>query len=721
MTVSQPGWGPARARRACWMTTCLIAAQVMVVLITAGTILALRSQAIQAAEDTLTRRVAMMALAEERGLFAVKQQQDAVVASLRELGIATPDRFRALFADQASVAKLAGQAQALPQIAGIDVLDADGALVASIGAAPEVKDLPAALEPFHILPADEDLDLSSSLPSDRSDEQGYRLSQRVRGADGQMLGVISTRIGKAPFRDFCHDALSGLTAAFGIARLDGTPLVHCSTERLSLDANTALPTGVTYAGTPGFEAARAVVGVPVLALQRGITTGKQTQIAFYRLHGLPVVVSTALGLDATLRVWRENSLELVGAGVAMEALLIWAQLLLRRQRQMDDQVLRMQAQIIATDRGKLEAARELSAIADAMPGAVLRVRRDAQKGWVVVFITSSVRTLVGYTAEEVMERGGLCGFLDTDSKVLTHQALEDAWQNGVSSVEVTFRAKDGRDLLLLAHIQFDGASAEGEDVILVWTDITQERAMMAQLAHTAKMATLGELSTGMAHELNQPLATISLAAENALYALENKAERRVRDKLELIHGLAIRTSGILDHMKVFGRTGHGPCEPVRLQSVVESAEVLLTGKLAAAEVRIVHDLDPGLGRVLAKEVPLEQVLLNLVANSCDAYCSTGADVPAAQRVVEISARRVGGDVEIKVADHAGGVPAAVLPRLFEPFFTTKPVGKGTGVGLSICYGIITDMGGSIHAENAGDGMVFTIRLSAANADVGAST
>ena len=144
--------------------------------------------------------------------------------------------------------------------------------------------------------------------------------------------------------------------------------------------------------------------------------------------------------------------------------------------------------------------------------------------------------------------------------------------------------------------------------------------------------------------------------------------------------------------------------------VLNAAALLLRSKLAKAGVSLNIDMPTDLPAAFGKAVPLEQVLLNVMGNSCDAYVSAGAAVPPVARIIWVKGWAEGARVVIELRDCAGGIPEAVLPRIFEPFFTTKEVGSGTGLGLSISYGIITDMGGTITARNEQGGAAFRIVL-----------
>jgi two-component system C4-dicarboxylate transport sensor histidine kinase DctB len=145
---------------------------------------------------------------------------------------------------------------------------------------------------------------------------------------------------------------------------------------------------------------------------------------------------------------------------------------------------------------------------------------------------------------------------------------------------------------------------------------------------------------------------------------------------------------------------------------------VLGSKLKFASVTVKWQAEATLPPILGSAISIEQVLINLIANACDAYVARQATAPC-KRSIDIHARQEQGMVVIEVQDQAGGIPEAVLPRVFEPFFTTKPVGQGTGLGLSISYGIVTDMGGSITVGNRDGGAWFQLRLPATGTEAAA--
>ncbi|HEY0420183.1 MAG TPA: ATP-binding protein, partial [Acetobacteraceae bacterium] len=172
--------------------------------------------------------------------------------------------------------------------------------------------------------------------------------------------------------------------------------------------------------------------------------------------------------------------------------------------------------------------------------------------------------------------------------------------------------------------------------------------------------------------------------------------------------LAQRAKAIIDHLRAFGRTDPGSLEPISVAEAVAGATMLAGAALREAEITVTLDLPAGLPPVQGKLLLLEQVLINLLLNARDALL----EGPSAVRRITISAavvvdKAAGERVALTVADSGPGIPAAALPRLFEPFFTTKPTGQGTGLGLSLCHGIMRSLGGAIsaasRAPDGGDG------------------
>jgi signal transduction histidine kinase len=232
----------------------------------------------------------------------------------------------------------------------------------------------------------------------------------------------------------------------------------------------------------------------------------------------------------------------------------------------------------------------------------------------------------------------------------------------------------------------------------------------AQIIQASKLATLGEMSTSVAHELNQPLNVIRMAAGNVRRKISKGTAdpEYLTDKLQRIEQQTARAAVIISHMRMFGRKAEEDPEPIDPRKVVTNALDLMGEQLRLAGIEIVTELAEDCSSILGHTIQMEQVLLNLLTNARDAVAERDGKAKITLRVFED-----GKGVHITSEDTGGGIPEDVLPRIFEPFYTTKEMGKGMGLGLSDNYGIIREMNGTIVAENIGDGSRFTITLPSA--------
>jgi C4-dicarboxylate-specific signal transduction histidine kinase len=233
------------------------------------------------------------------------------------------------------------------------------------------------------------------------------------------------------------------------------------------------------------------------------------------------------------------------------------------------------------------------------------------------------------------------------------------------------------------------------------------REKQAQLVQAAKLATLGELTTGIAHELNNPLNNIGLYLGNLLdleSAGRSEPDRTVHDLTEAIQQVQKATE-IISHLRTFGRAAPTERQPVGVNEVILRSVALLREQLRLRQVEVRLSLDGGEPRVMGNPIQLEQVLMNLLTNARDAVANA--------RIREISVRSSveGANVRLQVSDTGPGIPVGLEQRIFDPFFTTKDVGEGTGLGLSIVYGIIKEHQGTIALDSSDlGGASFVIHL-----------
>jgi C4-dicarboxylate-specific signal transduction histidine kinase len=234
-----------------------------------------------------------------------------------------------------------------------------------------------------------------------------------------------------------------------------------------------------------------------------------------------------------------------------------------------------------------------------------------------------------------------------------------------------------------------------------------------QLVQAGKLATLGELTTGVAHELNNPLNNIGLFVGNAVDLIELAVPDKRQIVRELGHAMqqVRKATEIISHLRTFGRAAPASREPISLRQVIERALSLMLEQLRLREIEVTLDLGSDEPVVLGNFIQLEQVFINLLTNARDAVADS------IRKAIRISGSVGPETADVAFADTGPGIPPGLERRIFDPFFTTKEVGKGTGLGLSIAYGIIKEHGGTISvASRPGDGAMFFIRLPLASRD-----
>lgn len=274
----------------------------------------------------------------------------------------------------------------------------------------------------------------------------------------------------------------------------------------------------------------------------------------------------------------------------------------------------------------------------------------------------------------------------------------------VENLELRARRSDGS----MGHFSISLSPMRDEQgavnsVVVVMTDITDAALMQAKLAHAERMATLGRLVSGVAHEVNNPLAAI-LGFTDLL--LENtEVPVAAKEDLKIILHETQRTKDIVQDLLSFARQRAVKREFVQVETILRQTIKLRSYDLQSHGVEVFAEYGQDVPTVMGDAQQLQQVFLNILNNAYDAIEESGR-----RGTIRISAAREGEVVEITLADNGIGIGNA--DRIFDPFYTTKPTGKGTGLGLSICYGIVRAHGGEIQCWNNADGLgsTFAIRL-----------
>jgi len=275
---------------------------------------------------------------------------------------------------------------------------------------------------------------------------------------------------------------------------------------------------------------------------------------------------------------------------------------------------------------------------------------------------------------------------------------------------------------MLVNIRSSSIQPMGRDLVIATTsDVTERVKAEEQLIQAGKMATLGEMSAGVAHELNQPLSVIKTAAS----FLKKKIDREQPVRPDILQTLVEemdkqvdRASNIITHLRQFGRKTDIRKVEVQLNDCIRGTFTVLGRQLEVHGIKVELELDDSIPLIKGDRNRLEQVFLNLIMNARDALDEKEANAAGdpVEKVLRIRSYLEGNAVVATVTDSGVGMSEAVREKVFEPFYTTKPVGKGTGLGLSISFGIVRDYDGTIEVESK-QGRGTTFRLSFPAAEV----
>jgi histidine kinase len=370
----------------------------------------------------------------------------------------------------------------------------------------------------------------------------------------------------------------------------------------------------------------------------------------------------------------------------------------------------MEISLDITERKQLEQELEKSeqkyhAIFNNIPNPVFVLDSDSH---VVLDCNDSVLAVYGYDRSEICDRRFTEFNRPEDRDDLTRQLNTYAVLN-----QVVQKHKDGRNIYV--NIRVSPSEYNGHKVLLVTTsDITKRLEVEQQLAQASKLATLGEMATGVAHELNQPLSVIKTVSSFFIRKIRKKETldpETLNTMLGKVDSNVDRANKIITHMRLFARKSDVKLMPVQINDVMEKAFDIFNQQLKVRGIEVIWNLTPDLPNILGDPDRLEQVFINLLINARDSIEERweGQETQHGDKAITLSSRRDNKKVLVEVRDTGTGIDDDSLNKIFDPFFTTKEVGQGTGLGLSISYGIVKDCGGDIRVlKEPGPGACFVL-------------
>ncbi|HEX75652.1 MAG TPA: PAS domain S-box protein [Dehalococcoidia bacterium] len=319
----------------------------------------------------------------------------------------------------------------------------------------------------------------------------------------------------------------------------------------------------------------------------------------------------------------------------------------------------------------------------------------------------------GYDSKEELIGRSAFELMAEKDRVRAMENLRKTLEEGHSgTIEYTFLRRDRTEFdAELSAATLRDASGSPVGFIAVTRDITERKHMQQQLIVTGRLASVGELASGIAHELNNPLTSVIGFSQ---LLMERNVSNDVREDLRVVCSEAERAAQVVKNLLTFARKHPSAKQPVNVNSLVDNVLELRAYEHKVSNIQVVNKFAPDLPEVMGDHFQLQQVFLNIVLNAEQSM------IEAYNRGrLTINTEKAGDIVRVSFADDGVGISKENLRCIFDPFFTTKDVGKGTGLGLSMCYGIVTEHGGRIYAESElGKGATFYVELPISTADKG---
>jgi signal transduction histidine kinase len=635
---------------------------------------------------------------------------DLIVKSIQDWindeGITSEPQFREVMKERRFFDSMRDRVVGQPQIAMAGIIARNGELLNNIHGHPappiDLSGREAYTAPMAVgAPI---LVLTGPTPGRTSGRWTFYLVRKVSSKSGETLGLVLVGLDveflTRFFRRISFGEVSGLT----LFRDDGTVLVtsEARPDLLGKRFEDALPRRLILEGRSGdavFTDAPAWFDPDRQHLRLVVPQ---------RVDGYPAFVSLVVDESMFLTRWREMSFLILALALALSGVTcLVTQYILRLLKQSETA-------------SRAESQRDLlSAIVDT-PSALTAV--VDHKGD-VVHANTKFHEIFGTDAEI---REAL-----SDSNVRGVEGIRDfiAGDARIAEVDLEIVRPGNQTQILQFSLSRRSLLDWGDCTIMVGHDETVRHQARQALTLTSKMVTMGEVTTGIAHELSQPLNVIRMAAQNALTEIESEeaededdpppppmpdAELRrfVAGKLRRVVLQVDRAAGILARMRLFSReTRQGP-QAFDIRDACRGAIVLAEPRLRRLGVSVREVLGDRPLMVVGHPTQIEQGIVSLLMNAGDALAGSSRT----GKVVEVRACAGADDrVRVSVHDNGPGVPADIRDRIFEPFFTTKPVGQGTGLGLATTFGIIRDSGGTLTLVDDGPGATFEIELPAARA------
>jgi len=449
----------------------------------------------------------------------------------------------------------------------------------------------------------------------------------------------------------------------------------------------------TLLGIAGFMALARPEAQPAASQTKGDVAPRLVAV----LVGLAGIVGLLVRRLTATQVTVQDVLLPITGGAVIAARIVYSLFADRRyENSLEREVERQTESLLASLTAAASAERNLRQIVEASPDPIVLLNSEGR----ILEFSPDAPPLPGAVPKPGRS---MYDAFEPDAVPVVRQHLEAAFAGEVRRFEIPLQRGDGSrgvSSLVYAPIRERGAITK---VLAIARDVTELRRAQSQLQQADKLAAMGQLVSGVAHEINNPAAIISGFAQTLMLDDLRPEQREI---VEMVRDEAMRIGQITTNLLAFARMSGPERSLVDVNELVRRTHTLRAYHLNTLNVSVALDLDAEDPRVWANVSELQQMLLNLLINAEQALESY-----AGARSITLRTRADQHEVRIECRDSGPGVPAEIRTRIFDPFFTTKPEGIGTGLGLSICYGIVKGHGGRIWAESdVGSGASFVVAL-----------
>jgi C4-dicarboxylate-specific signal transduction histidine kinase len=621
-----------------------------------------------------------------------------------EAEIQSEEEFRQIMSERRYFDAMHDRAIGLPQIAIVSIAARNGDI---INLSTQYPPPPANLvgrEAFdaQVAPTAPPVSLSMTQQGSTTGKWTFYLSRRVQSKTGELLGVILVGLDETYISYFFSRITIGDGSSLALFRSDGALLASSLNrpELLGKRYDNAASLRMIAQGHSG----TAELTRTSSFLNPGDRDGRI--VAPREVEGFPAFIRVTMPEKVVLARWSERNYIVAAVALLLTMFIVYAAMTISR----------LAARAQSATRA-ISERRLLAALLDT-PAALCAVL-DGQAN--ILYSNERFREAMETKGDpkNAFRNPALSGA----ARVITFAAGE--LPDRSVEVDLDLALSGGRTRFMHFSISRQSLPGLGQCAIMVGHDETERRNAQQSAAQTVKMAMLGDLTSGIAHELSQPLNVIRIAAQTALLGSEEGEELQEDDGMPKMTDVEFRSfaqtkfkrivkqvdrgAAIISQMRIFGRAPAGAPAVFDARDACRSAITLFGHGIRRSGITLREELGDEALPVAAHRSLLEQVILSLLMNARDAL----KDSSQSESEIELGARKGPGDrILLRIADNGPGVPATIRERIFEPFFTTKPTGQGTGLSLAMAFGIIRDAGGTLSLLPNTKGAAFEIDLPA---------